>query len=86
MHHALIHLKKYYRIYFYYIILLISYLAPRFMIIYLIAFILEQRKHQMDQKPPKRAPREDENSQLECKLNYLDYKSTSRNLHATIIW
>ena len=32
--------------------------------------ILEQRKHQMDQEPPKRAPREDENSQLECKLNY----------------
>ena len=55
------------------------------MIIYLIALILEQRKHQMDQKPPKRAPREDENSQLECKLDYLDCKSTSRNLHATII-
>ena len=53
------------------------------MIIYLIALILEQRKHQMDQEPPKRASRKDENSQLECKLNYLDYKSTSRNLHAT---
>ena len=55
------------------------------MIIYLIALILEQRKHQMDQEPPKRASRKDENSQLECKLNYLDYKSTSRNLHTTII-
>ena len=55
------------------------------MILYLIALILEQRKHQMDQEPPKRAPREDENAQLECKLNYLAYKFTSRNLYATTL-